>query len=382
MDLSCFNTLLTETVIDQNSLDTVWGMPTFICWIVIVILLFVSGMFSAGENAYSNCNKYHFKAQANKGKITSKIICRLVDKFDDTLITILVSNNIVQTIMSFLSAMLFYNLCQKYGLGSGVEAILSTLVMSFLIYIVSDTAPKILSKEFPNRMAILLAYPVSFMMVILYPIDKLFKLILVAIHKIFKVQDENLLSKDDLIAQAKVAVNEETVDEDDEDNEGEKLFENEEEELLSNVFDFDTLRVKDVYTPKEKVLSIDIENLTINELNEKIVESPYSRIPVYEGNKDEIIGILVFKSYFEKYARDTHLDIKSVLEEVVKVHLNDRIDEVLERLNKEKVHLGIVVDENDKMVGVVSMEDILEELVDDIDEKNPNNIELQEGKSL
>ena len=167
MDPRCL--VLTESVSSEN-LNTVWGMPSWCAWIIIAILLFVSAIFSASENAYSNCNKYHFKVLANKGNFTAKLVTNLVDKFDNTLITVLVGNNIVQTLMSFLSAILFYNLCEIYNLGNGVEAILSTVVMAFLVYIVSDTCPKILSKAIPNRMACILAYPVTLTYYLLFPI--------------------------------------------------------------------------------------------------------------------------------------------------------------------------------------------------------------------
>ena len=118
----------------------VWGMPLWLSILVIVICLFISAIFSASENAFSNCNKYHFKVLAEEGKFLPKLILRLIEKFDNTLITILISNNIVQTLMSFLSAMIFYNICNYYMLGDGVEAFLSTsyiLLIGTLLFMLS-----------------------------------------------------------------------------------------------------------------------------------------------------------------------------------------------------------------------------------------------------
>ena len=181
-------------------------MPDYVCWIIIAVCLLISGVFSASENSFSNCNKYHFKVLADEGKLTAKIIVRLVEKFDNTLVTVLVGNNIVQTFMTYLSAMLFYNLCVYYGLGSGVEAVLSTVVMALLIYIVSDTVPKIISKQIPNKLVYVLAYPIFIIGIILSPISWIFKLILKAVHKIFNIKEDNLLTKDDFILQADEAV--------------------------------------------------------------------------------------------------------------------------------------------------------------------------------
>ena len=105
MDPDLCNLLLANNI-DLNEIS-IWGMPFYACIIVICVLLLVSGLFSASENAYTNCNRYHFQSLANKGNFTAKLVTRLVDKFDNTLVTVLVGNNIVQTIMSFLSAMIF-----------------------------------------------------------------------------------------------------------------------------------------------------------------------------------------------------------------------------------------------------------------------------------
>lgn len=357
-----------STFLNENQAITVLGMPDYVIWILIAIMLIISGLFSASENAYTNCNKYHFQTLADKGNFTAKIIVKLINKFDSTLVNVLIGNNIVQTLMSYFSATLFLNMSIAYGWADGVEAILSTVVMAFLVYVISDTCPKILSKAIPNKMAIILAYPVLITSYILLPISWIFKGILFIVHKLFKIKDTPLLSKDDLIHSASLAINDEKEDEGETDDEDEeKLFENDEKDLLNNVFNFDELKVKDVYTKKEKVFSINIQGLTVSKLNEILVDVKYSRIPIYEGNKENVIGILVLKTYFEEYVKDKHLDIRSILEDIVKIDINMNIDDAFNELNKEKVHLGIVYN-NLEMVGIISMEDILEELIDDIDE--------------
>ena len=343
-------------------------MPMWACWVLIAVMLLVSGLFSASENSYTNCNKYHFQSLANKGNRTAKIITRHVDNFDNTLVAVLVGNNIVQTLMSYLSAMLFYNICNVYGLSEGLESILSTVVMAFLVYIVSDTVPKILSKSMPNRMAIFLAYPVLVTEILLFPVFLLFKGVLALAHKIFKVKDQSLLSKEELLQSVSVAVNEEETTEDEEE-EAEKLFEKDETEILDNVLAFDSLKVKDIYIPMEKVHSIDITGLTADMVNEEILSHDFSRIPVYEDSKDNIVGILVVRTYFEEYSQDKHLNIRSILESPAFIEKDLPIDDAFENLNREHVHLGIVTDAG-RPIGVISMEDILEELVDDIAEDN------------
>lgn len=336
----------------------VFGMPDWLVWIIIAILLLVSGLFSASENAFSNCNKYHFKVLADEGNLTAKIIVRLTEKFEDTLVSVLVGNNIVQTVMSFLSAVLFYNLCRYYGLGESVEAILSTVVMASLVYIVSDTVPKILSKAIPNRMVVILAWPDFILSIILFPLILIFRLILKLVHKIFKIKDEPLLSKEDFLEKVDEAIL--TVDVT---NEEEQLFEENELKIISNAFAFDKVKVSQVLTPKDKIVSISSDDLNVKKINEIIMNSIYSRFPVYEDEKDNIIGILSVNTYFKEFATDEHLDIRSIIIHPVFVNENQSVKEIFDELNKEKVHIGIVKNDKGEMVGMITMEDILDELV-------------------
>lgn len=362
--------LLTDISPSDPSLNYVWGMPTWLCWTIIAILLLISGLYSASENAYTNCNKYHFMSAANKGSFTAKLILRLINKFDNTLITVLVGNNIVQTFMSFLSAMLFYNLCIQLNLGSGIEAILSTVVMGALVYIVADTCPKILSKAIPNKMAYFLCYPVTITNFLLFPIIMIFKGILALVHKMFKIKEDSLLSKEDLIHNASLAVSEEEENEDDE--EEEKLFENDEKEILSNVFSFDKKKVKSIYTHFEDTFYLKLDGLTVQKINEKLLETHFSRIPILDEENNEIVGILILKTYFEEYFKDEHLDVRSILEQPIFCKEDDNIDDVLDCLKKEQLHMAVVKD-NEKILGILTMEDILEELVDNIDEAPISN---------
>lgn len=359
------NSLISDLSIDplQNLTiyndATVFGIPSYLCWIIIAILLLVSGLFSASENAFSNCNKYHFKVLADEGKITAKIIVRLTEKFENTLVSVLVGNNIVQTIMSFISAVLFYNICKANGWGDSVEAVLSTVVMASLVYIVSDTVPKILSKAIPNRMVYLLAWPDFILGILLYPIIILFRGILKLVHKIFKIKDEPLLTKEDFFEKADEAVSIENIN-----NEEEQLFEKNEIDIIKNAFVFDKVKVSDVLTKKENIVSISSDKLNIKELNEFIMNSVYSRFPVYEGdNKENIIGILSVNTYFKEFALDPHLDIRSIILKPVFVKQNQSVQEIFDELNNEKVHIGIVLDDNNHLLGMITMEDILDELV-------------------
>lgn len=353
---------------EDTSIPLVWGMPMWLAWLVIALLLVFTGMFSACENAYSTCNKYHFRAEAEKGKRYAKIITDLVDKFDNTLVAILVTSNTLSTLMSFLSAMIWLNISEANHWADGLEAIFSTVVMGFLFYIVADTIPKVISRAIPDQIAVLMAYPLRVLQILLFPIIFVFKQLLHLIHKLLHLNEENLLSKEDLLFEANQAVNEEEIiDDEDEDYKPEKLFEKDETEILDHVLSFDERHVSQVYVPLENVFSLNLDGLTAERVNEAIKTTEFSRIPIYDEKKDNIIGILVLRIYFEEYMKDPHLSIPSILESVVMIPYDMKLDDALDSLNSEKVHLGIVVKDG-KNIGIVTMEDILEEVVNDIGE--------------
>lgn len=341
-----------------NELLGAFGMPFWASWLVIVVLLLVSGLFSASENAFSNCNKYHFKVLADEGKITPKIIVRLTDKFESTLVSVLVGNNIVQTLISTISAILFYNICQANNWGESIEVILSTVVVAFAVYVISDTCPKILSKAIPNKMVYILAWPDFIFSIILFPVILIFKGILTLVHKMFKIREDNILTKEDFIEKADEAVTDENINQ-----EEEQLFKPEEMKIFDRAFIFDQIKVEQVLTPKEKIVSFDINQLTNKVLNSLIMSSKFSRFPIYDEDKDNIIGILSVNTYFKEYNEDPHLDIRSILLEPLFFNKDAKVKEIFEKLNEEKVHIGLVRDEQGKLVGMVTMEDILEELI-------------------
>ncbi len=351
---SNFNLFLSNTTqVDE----TVYGMPTWAAWLIIAILLIVSGVFSASENAFSNCNKYHFKVLADEGKLTAKIIVKLVEKFDNTLITVLVGNNIVQTLMTTFSTVLFYNIfINTYQ--EQVVGIISTIVMACLIYVISDTVPKILSKTFPNRMAYILAWPDIICYYLLFPVIYIFSLILKAVHKIFKIKEDNIFTKEEFIEQADTAINDENINEKEE-----SLFEPNELNILKRAFALDSIKISNILTPKDKIVSIDLKGLTTDSLNKFIMSNVYSRFPVYFEDKDNIIGILNVNSYFKEFTEDPHLDIRSCLTQPIYVKETDSIPDIFEQLNSEKVHIAIVKNDQDEVVGMITMEDLLDELV-------------------
>ncbi len=361
--------LLLAELASDDDVPLVWGMPLWAAWIVIGALLIFTGMFSACENAYSTCNKYHFRAEAEKGKRYAKIITSLVDRFDNSLVAILVTSNTLSTLMSFISAMVWLKISEVNGWAEGVEAIMSTLVMGFLFYVVADTIPKVISRAIPDKVAIIMASPLRILQILLFPIIWVFRKLLAFIHKRLHLKDESLLSKEDLLFEANQAINEEadSVEDEESEEEPEKLFEKDETEILNHVLSFDEMTVAQVYVPLRNTFALDINGLTADRVNKVIEETNYSRIPIFDEEKKDIIGVLVLRIYFEEYMKDKHLSIPSILEGVVEIPFDMKLDDALQQLNSQKLHLGVVKKDGEVM-GIVTMEDILEEVVNDISE--------------
>jgi CBS domain containing-hemolysin-like protein len=360
-----------------NDASSIFNIPIWVDWLLIIILLFVAGLFSASENVFSNCNKYHFRVLADRGKTTAKAVSFLIDNFDDTLITVLFANNAIQYLMSILMSDVFINIAKTYGWAvQGLDSVLATVVMALLVYIITDSLFKIISKHIPNKMANFLVYIDIFCYFLMWPIVKFFKLLILLIHKLFKIKDKNILTKEDFIESADKA---KIIDDNEDDNKAhEELLEPDEMTILNRTFTFDKISVNDVFTKKEDIFAIDINNIDTKSLNIIILNSNYSRIPVFEDNIDNIIGVLTIRIYFKEYLKDPHLDIRSVLNTPLFIKGDEKVDAIFNLFNKTKHHIAFVKDKDGNLIGMVTMDDILEELVGDIDEDKVDK--LRENK--
>lgn len=334
-------------------------LPEPLQWTLIVICLIGSFLFSASENTFSCCNRFHFKVKASEGKFTGKLVTYILNKYDDFLITGLIGNNLVAVIISSVSTILFLNLLSGYISSPDTISIISTIVMTFIVYEFGDMLPKFISKTIPNRMAAILSYVLFFFYIIFYPVVLLFKGLLFLLKKIFRIKDDAKITTEEF----KEAALEVT---------SSGILENEENKILSRTFYFDKISVNQVLTKKEDIVAINIKNLTIEKVNKIILNTKFSRIPVYKDNSHNIIGILTVREYFKEYIKDKHLNVESILQDPYFVNEDSKIDDIFKGFNEQKTHIAIVRNNENKVIGMITMEDILEELVGDIDETKLN----------
>ena len=327
-------------------------MDVPLSWVIIGICVLAHFFFSAGETALACANRFKMQVEADEGKKTAKLVLYVVEKYDRALITVLIGSNIVAIAAG---AIVTYVLSSQYN--NEFISLLMSFVVALLIYVFGDALPKTIARSIPDTLSKILVYPTFILMMICYPIALLFELLSKGIEKAFKVKDET------------------TFDEEDFENVVEKVsdegvLEEEQSDIIQSALEFADTNVKEVLTPKNKIFALNIRDLDKEKLHNIIINTNYSRIPVYDGNIDNIIGVLHIKAYLSAYLRNPNISIKSKLQKPYFVSSNIMIDDLFNGFKKHHTHIAIVRDKKQQVVGMVTMDDVLEELVEDIREPN------------
>lgn len=331
-------------------------MPDPVCWLYLaLIILFVvlAAFFSMAETSFSCLNKYRFEVEAQEGRRLARKVLKIHERFDTTLVTVLVAINGLSVALSVLTTQLFLHLLP--GMEDTLTSLLSSVVLTIVLYFFGETIPKQVARKIPNGCAAFCAYPLSFFIVILYPISILFRGIAFLSKKLFHSAKTPELTEEDFTTVIET-------------NERHGLLEENESDLIQASFDFTDTSVKEVLTPKKDLFAIDLKGLSAPELAQIVCASKYSRIPVYYVDKENIIGILIVKSFLSAYLSNPHLQIKDYLEKPYIVSPSIRMDEMVDGFRKHHTQLALVY-QNGRLVGMLTMEDVLEELVGPISEK-------------
>ena len=314
----------------------------------ILVCVFFSNFFSSSEMAYSACNRVRLENASDDGSKRAAAAVKIVERFDDTLSTILIGNNLVNIAASSLGSLAVMEL-----LGDGY-AWVSTVVITTLVIIFGETIPKIVAKNSANRIALRHAYFIRILSVLFKPLIMLVVGLIRLICLPLKGErtDASVLDED-------------------------------RSELVQAAIDFSDVMASEVMTARVDMLALDIED-DWDELLKTIDESPYSRLPVYEDGVDNIIGVLYLNHFLKALAGDEKPDIRSLLMPVCYVYKTMKLPAVLSELRRAKQHLAVVVDEYGGTLGVLSMEDVLEQLVgeiwDETDEVEEEIVERPDGR--
>ncbi|MER2109763.1 MAG: hemolysin family protein [Desemzia incerta] len=318
--------------------------------IFLGLLIAASAFFSASETAYTSLNRMRLKELAEDGDKKAKLALSLADNYDTLLSTILVGNNIVNILASSLATVLFVT----YFPVTGVT--ISTIVMTILVLIFGEISPKSIAKERPEAFAVNAAPFLRIGMVVLTPVNFFFKSWKKLLNKLFTFEASDSISEKELLFLVDEAQNSGGI-------------ENHEHQLIRSAITFNELEVQDILTPRVDVIGTDV-NSSLEEIETLFLTEGYSRIVLYDDSIDKVVGVLHQKDFyaFVKNNAGTEINqsIQSIVKDVIWTPANMKISKLLKQLQLEKAHLAIVSDEYGGTIGIVTLEDILEELVGEI----------------
>ena len=320
-------------------------MSTYI--IAIVILTLFSGLFSATETAYSSSSKIRLKNMANDGKTKASSVLVILDDFDKFLTSVLIGNNIVNIASATISTLLF-SLILKGGKGPTV----STIVVTVITLLFGEIAPKSLAKQAPEKFACATVGVVNFFEFVFTPLTIVLKgWTWLVNHCAHIEQDEGDIS-DELITM---------VDEAEKDGN----LEEHESDLISAAIEFNDLDVKDVLTPRVDIVAVNIAS-SHEQIEKAFRFNSFSRLPVYENTVDNIVGVIHEKDFYELMYHNNKGPIRRIIKPVIYTSPNTQISTCMKQLQAAKLHMAVVLDEYGGTEGIITLEDIIEELVGEI----------------
>lgn len=340
----------------------------YLCLAGLLLCIIGSNYFSSSEMAYSSCNRLRLESARDGGSKRAAIAVRIIDRFDDTLSAILIGNNLVNIAASSIGSVLVILIA-----GDDRYAWVSTVVITVLVIIFGETMPKIIAKNSANRIALSHAYFVHGLTIILMPLIWVVVGLTKLITSGFKGEEAD--SDEEAAAMELSSIIETAEDED--------VLDEDRSELVQAAIDFSDVMASEVMTARVDVVALDIDD-DWNEQLATIDSAPYSRIPVYEDSIDNVIGVLYLNHFLKALTDEKNPDIRSMLMPPCYVYKTMKMPAVLNELRRAKQHLAIVTDEYGGTLGVLSMEDVLEQLVgeiwDDTDEVEEEIVERPDGQ--
>ena len=322
--------------------------------ILIILVLFYS-FFSASETAFSSLNKIKLKALANAGNQRAASTLELMEDFSKLLTTILIGNTIVNVVSASLATVLFTRILG----GNGVAV--SSVVMTLVIMIIGEILPKNIAKYVPEKFAMSSTPLLKLLVFIFTPLSFVFRYMEKMIERFYGDVNDTY-STDEFITM---------VEEANEDGD----IEDHEAEIITNALEFNDLDVGEILTPRIDVIAVELGEDTIEDIELKYRDSGYSRLPVYEDSIDNIIGVLIEKDFYYHLLYEKSTNIREVLKPVIYTSPQVKISSLLKQFQTSKSHMAIVVDEYGGTQGIITMEDILEELVGEIYDEHDRVIE-------
>lgn len=331
-------------------------------YVILVGMIILSAFFSASETAFSSVNLIRLRQYAEEGRSGAKKALNVAERFDEVLLAILIGNNVVNLASASIATVVA---TEVLHLGASSAAI-ATGVMTILIIIFGEILPKSYAKENSEQFSLMVGSTYYFLIIIMKPLIKIFMVLKELVAKLYRKKDE-----EPSVTEDELNVIIDTMEE-------EGVLQQDEVEMLQSVLDLSETFVKDIMTPRVDVVAVSIHDSN-EEIKNVFLEEKYSRIPVYDESRDNIVGILyerdLFSAIIEKGSVDK-VSVSEIMRDPMYVSYTMRVSDLLTRLQFEKQHLAIVADEYGGTAGLVTMEDVLEEVVGEIYDEHDEEEQL------
>ncbi len=313
--------------------------------IVIALLIFVSAFFSSSEMAFVSVNKAVIIDKSRAGDKKAKILERLMENPNNVISAIVIGNNLVNIFASILAGFVATEVFGNIGIG------IATFAMFLLVLIFSEATPKAFGIK-NEKFALRMARSLSFVTKLFYPMVVLLNHITGGLLSLMGRKSKKIpgVTEEEIMAMMRLGEEEGTIEKD-------------EREMVNDVFEFDETRVYEIYTPKDKVEFIH-ENDSIEDLIQKSIKTGFSRFPVYRKDQDDIIGMAHIKDTL--IIEDTSIPVKNIMRKILKIDSSMKADDVMREMKRSKTHLVLLQDKKGKTMGLVSLEDLIEEIFGEI----------------
>ena len=318
----------------------------------MILLIGMSAFFSSTETAFTSFNHARVKALARGGNKRARLAIELSDKYDKLLSSILIGNNIVNILASSLATVVFV----AWLGGAGVSV--STVVMTVLVLIFGEISPKTLAKDHADQLVLAFAPYINFIMLLLTPLNWIFAQWRKLLALVFPAPKDEGMAEEELLTLVAEAEQEGEIDE-------------HESDLIRSAIEFNDQTAEDILTHRVDIVALDVE-MTMDEAEQVFRENTFSRLPVYEDSIDNIVGVIHEKDFFNNR---TATSLREIMKPPLFVTPTSRISDLLHTLQKAKSHMAIVSDEYGGTMGIVTMEDIIEELVGEIYDEHDQVVE-------
>jgi CBS domain containing-hemolysin-like protein len=330
------------------------GSYTLALAAALVVLLCFSAFFSACEMAFSSLNRIRLKNLAAGGSRRAKRALKLLEGYDKLLSTVLVGNNIVNIASSAIATVIFVGFFGSAGVS------LATLVMTVLVLIFGEISPKTLAKESPEKTAMAFAPALSFFVLLFSPVNRLVARWRRLIVRLFPAKGNRRVTEDELLTFVEEVREEGGIN-------------RQEEEMIRQVIEFDDITAGEIYTPRVDVTAVP-EDAGTEDIDRTFLETGYSRLPVYRGSIDNITGVILLKDFHHEVMKGGKSPA-GIVKPVVYVTKSMKVSKLLRTLQEKKSHLAVLVDEFGGTMGIVTVEDIVEELVGEIWDEHDEVVE-------